>query len=644
MGIIETLKTEGVLTFHHDYRARHSDDLSGNDVSFTVNGNHSYGRDGRTPDTTGSNLSTADNSLDFDASGEMTVALLIKGGQIQGGGDSIIRNALYTTSGYYLQITNGGKIFFKEDDSSAGYSSVDSGLIKIGQISSVILTYNNQTVKIYVDGIDQALDTAGTPVWVSDVGSDFIIGDGFANDNFLGEYGAALHVSRVITATEASQLHSELINGVWPAKTESRRTNIDLLDDKNDTSLVGGYEIRNDGGTVYDVSGNGNDMTVSGNPVSAITPFKDGMDFNTTTAGYLVKATFNNAPSTAITISAWVKMDTFQDWNNIVAHDGWASVGSWLLYIDASGRLLFGIIDGGGQNNAIKTGLTTGVWYHIVGTYDGTTVNCYVDGVIGGSVSVTQALDTTVDIDIGDPMLGSIAGVKIYNEAKDQAWITNEYEKGASAVQYKPDYGINVSTANVSAGELENTGWTVDSGNCQMSTDTIDGVDVKTLACQTDNSVISIPVDKLGMTGTEGIYGTWEFWWYKFDGNNVIFVNLNTEKDATGDGYQFRFGAQERFRLRRITSGGAIDQLITNASFFNIGQWYKMKITRSNSGVWTFYADDILISDIQTGSNPVTDNTHTSINYISILGRATDLVAFADVKGDHSFVKKLGVV
>ena len=102
----------------------------------------------------------------------------------------------------------------------------------------------------------------------------------------------------------------------------------------------------------------------------------------------------NNTTDT-ITLSAWVKFDVMQDQK---LFGKWSSGGqSYLLQQNASDLILFALnIDVIGVQIATgTTTMVTGVWYHIVGTYDGTTMRVYLNGVEEGTLATTGNIQTS---------------------------------------------------------------------------------------------------------------------------------------------------------------------------------------------------------------------------------------------------------
>ena len=80
---------------------------------------------------------------------------------------------------------------------------------------------------------------------------------------------------------------------------------------------------------------------------------------------------------------------------------------------------------GGSNANAFGTaGLTTNTWTHVAGTYDGTTLRLYVNGVQVGSQAKTGSMPVSANpLQIGGDSIygqyfpGSIDEVRVYNRA-----------------------------------------------------------------------------------------------------------------------------------------------------------------------------------------------------------------------------------
>jgi hypothetical protein len=136
------------------------------------------------------------------------------------------------------------------------------------------------------------------------------------------------------------------------------------------------------------------------------------------------------------TVSLWVKVNNFPAYTAVLTKTG--SV-AWDKYIgvvfnSTAARVFVNAWD---TNYAVKTGLSTGTWYNVVGTYNETagTIRIFVNGVEG--VSDTYSSDITTDASnllfgiTGDttsyPFNGTMDEVRISNTSRSLSWINASY-------------------------------------------------------------------------------------------------------------------------------------------------------------------------------------------------------------------------
>jgi len=141
----------------------------------------------------------------------------------------------------------------------------------------------------------------------------------------------------------------------------------------------------------------------------------------------------------------------------------------------------------------------------------------------------------------------------------------------------------------------------------------------KYLECVTAG-IIAIP--------SKQAYGTWEFDWYKGADSNALLIyliNSNTKvPDSAIGAYRVYYTSAEKFEFSKHNLATPSTLISTVASYLNINNWYRIKITRSLAGVWTAYIKGgnntwITISVVGgSGTNPVTDNTYTTSEYILV--------------------------
>ena len=135
-----------------------------------------------------------------------------------------------------------------------------------------------------------------------------------------------------------------------------------------------------------------------------------------------------------ITVASWVKIDTVnKDWQTILAKGDSA----WRLSTHRSERRFHFSVTGPPDYTAVdgSVSVATGEWHHVCGTYDGTNIRLYMDGVEdpGGPVAYTGGITTNnFDVYIGENAekpgrywRGAIDEVRIYNYALRAGAVAN---------------------------------------------------------------------------------------------------------------------------------------------------------------------------------------------------------------------------
>jgi hypothetical protein len=139
------------------------------------------------------------------------------------------------------------------------------------------------------------------------------------------------------------------------------------------------------------------------------------------------------------TLEAWVRpasLGTSTDYKTIIRKYGGS--GYW-LWMNSSYGFGFERSSTGAISKVMAGPVATGVWQHVVATYDGSTMRIYVNGALRGSAASTQPIsDNTASVQIGyHPGLpgytvhGDLDEVAIYGKALPAASVTAHYEKSA---------------------------------------------------------------------------------------------------------------------------------------------------------------------------------------------------------------------
>ena len=185
------------------------------------------------------------------------------------------------------------------------------------------------------------------------------------------------------------------------------------------------YGFNEQGGpTLHDSSGNGNNGTLQGG-ASWTTSGKYGsaISFNGTNAYVNVPNSASLQLTSAMTLEAWVNPNLRTGvWRDVIykGNDNYYLEGD-----STTGKPVVGGIFAGSNANTFGTaGLTVNTWTHLAGTYDGTTLRLYVNGVQvsnfakTGSIAIsTNALQIGGDSIYGQYFPGKIDEIRIYNRA-----------------------------------------------------------------------------------------------------------------------------------------------------------------------------------------------------------------------------------
>ncbi len=182
------------------------------------------------------------------------------------------------------------------------------------------------------------------------------------------------------------------------------------------SDLVAAWDFDEGSGTaVSDSSGGGNNGTYPTPTWTTASPYPSGNAASFNNGTYATFPAVQGLPSNTVTVSAWVYLTNHRNWNNIVRNN-WIGNG-WLLFTDVNGSAIFGVGQGNTQYTTKgRTQMSLNAWHFIVGTYDGTKVSIYVDGVLDGTPTTITgaALTNTGSIEVGQGTIGYVDRVRIY--------------------------------------------------------------------------------------------------------------------------------------------------------------------------------------------------------------------------------------
>lgn len=201
-----------------------------------------------------------------------------------------------------------------------------------------------------------------------------------------------------------------------------------------------------DGTTVKDAWGS-NDGIIEGDPKIVEGKIREALEFDGAD-DYINCGTDASLNLTgALTIEVWIKP--------AAAGEGGANVGpackaqsgvspwSWQLRYNAPGGFMGFQFNGDPEGStwiSVQENLSPGEWYHIAGTFDGSSIVCYLNGVEKdrGAISGIQGGDSAFFIaqDGWDNVFnGVVDEVRIYSRALSEAEVQQNYAAEPAAIQ-----------------------------------------------------------------------------------------------------------------------------------------------------------------------------------------------------------------
>jgi chitodextrinase len=202
------------------------------------------------------------------------------------------------------------------------------------------------------------------------------------------------------------------------------------------TGLVAAYAFSEGSGTtVADLSGNGNTGTISNAAWTSAGRNGNALTFNGSSSWVTVADAASLHLAGALTLEAWVRPTAAMgtSWRTVLMKQQTAEL-AYALYANSDTSVPTVIAYIGGEQYARGTSqLALNTWTHLAGTYDGTTLRMYVNGVqvssralSGNVVSSTGPLRIGGNSVWGEYFAGVIDDVRVYNRALSSAEIQSD--------------------------------------------------------------------------------------------------------------------------------------------------------------------------------------------------------------------------
>ena len=187
------------------------------------------------------------------------------------------------------------------------------------------------------------------------------------------------------------------------------------------------------GTTWTDLSGNSNNATLSG----TYTYNQTSINFISSGKGLVNYASSNLSlitSSTGVTVSIWTRVSSIPNgsYNRLFSVGDYPSQNYYLEFNGVTLGTLLSFV--GGSPLVTNQVLSTGTWYNIVQTYDGSLNSIYINGILSKSVGANGSISTTTtylgifsDPTVGSNTSGEVSIFSMYKRALSAAEISTNF-------------------------------------------------------------------------------------------------------------------------------------------------------------------------------------------------------------------------
>ncbi|HLM60049.1 MAG TPA: LamG domain-containing protein, partial [Pyrinomonadaceae bacterium] len=361
---------------------------------------------------------------------------------------------------YVLEINNGKIYFLGTDGNAALYVFASPQSVPLNQWSHVAFTMNASNVSFVVNGIAESISGTNLgarpvtdgPVYI---GASRYNGTPNGHTFFSGRIDELSLYNRILTTAELQEIYNAGGAGKCPTPQCVNAPN-------NQIAWFRGENNAND-------SQGSNNGTLQNGATFAAGRVGQGIKFDGVNDAVVIPDAAALKPAN-VTVESWVKFDALASNTSGGAPSGTQFLAfkkntrttqfeGYSLVKSSGNKFVFAVSSSGGtQVEAVSSTIaTTGVFYHVVGTYDGTASRIYVNGQLEATTNGAITLDyNTLPVYLGtsgEAYDGKFNGVldetSIYSRSLTATEIQSIYNAGSTG-KCPPAQCVNAPTNQVS--------------------------------------------------------------------------------------------------------------------------------------------------------------------------------------------------
>lgn len=376
--------------------------------------------------------------------------------------------------------------------------------------------------------------------------------------------------------------------------------------------LVGHWKLD---GNAKDSTPYSNDGVVSG--ATATTDYEGtangAMSFNGTNQYVRILANSALKPTVQITVATWLNPSniTSSAYQSVVSS---TEGGSYQIAIGGTvgsancpvNSLCFQVMIGGGYKAVYidKSALSNGSWYHVVATYDGSSVKLYVNAALVNSTAASGSIsEVNTSLCLGNEALstscsgqyfsGSLSDVRIYNRAINANEVQALYDTYDSSTNIDSGQAGLVGYWKLNGDAKDSTPYGANGTLGSAITPTADREGIANGAEHFDgttNSIVTVPnASQLNQTGNLTVSA----WMHPTTASQLSTARIVSKYDGTNINYLLAYsGTTGQMRMLVDTSNGRYTAL-SSSTLLDTSKWYYV-VGVANAGNLYLYVNGVL--------------------------------------------------